>query len=494
MCPAFNRLPFTPSAAVSAKCPTFNRLFLRFFAHALSNRPRTYTRRMATTAPQRAAEHPFEGSSAATLRKPHEMIVMVPRAGRVTITGRRLYNVLLQVSQSKLVVAGEMPPADFLFEAPLAALLKSTGSNGDDRTAAKRYLSEMQDVKVDWQSTAPGDGTKWKSLNMLSQAEIELRHGENWCRWAFPPDIMGALFSPERWARIDLDVLKNLSSVPSLALYEICARYRDSPGGLTSRQTPAWWLDALSSGPAGSEKREWRKFKNERVKDAVTEINTGTDLEIELIEHKEGRAVKEVQFAVRRKQRVQRQAVDAAPVDAGFVLRAATLGVPEAKLDALIREFGLEIVEAKVDLLEKRLMNRTLTKLENPLSYLRALLRNAEPVEVAPQLHRPVQATLSLAPKAEVTAPAAAGGSWKEMRYAALSAELAAMSAEQRAPLVDLARTEMIARGLWTAVTSRRAGQGDVLHGPFGAVLRKVYGVTQYGADWDREPTADAAL
>ena len=342
------------------------------------------------------------------------MIVMVPRAGRVTITGRRLYNVLLQVSQSKLVAAGEMPPADFLFEAPLAALLKSTGSNGDDRTAAKRYLSEMQDVKVDWQSTAPGDGTKWKSLNMLSQAEIELRHGENWCRWAFPPDIMGALFSPERWARIDLDVLKNLSSVPSLALYEICARYRDSPGGLTSRQTPGWWLDALSSGPAGAEKREWRKFKNERVKAAVTEINAGTDLEIELIEHKEGRAVKEVQFAVRRKQRIQRHVVEAGPVDVGFVLRAATLGVPEPKLDGLIREFGLEVVQTKVDMLEKRLMNRTLTKLENPLSYLRALLRNAEPAKAAPSSNRLVQEAVPLAVKAELPTPAVAASSWKD--------------------------------------------------------------------------------
>ena len=64
------------------------------------------------------------------------------------------------------------------------------------------------------------------------------------------------------------------------------------------------------------------------------------------------------------------------------------------------------------------------------------------------------------------------------------------MSPEQRAPLVDEARAEMIERGLWTAVTSRRAGQGDVLHGPFGAVLRKVYAVSKYGVDWDREPGA----
>ena len=425
-----------------------------------------------------------------SLRKPHEMIVMVPKSHRITVTGRRLYNVLLQVSQAKLVAAGQMPLADYLFEAPLAALLKSTGSSGDDRTAAKRYLGEMQDVKVDWQSTAPGDGTKWKSLNMLAQAEIELRRGENWVRWAFPPDIMTALFSPERYARLDLDVLRSLSSVPAIALYEICARYRDSPGGLTSRQTPAWWLDALSQAPAGAEKREWRKFKSERVKAAIEEINAETDLQIEIIEHKQGRAVTEVQFAVRRKQRPVAKASALEPVDAGLVLRAASHGIPEGKFDALVREFGLADVTKQLDVLEQRRLNKTLTRLENPLSYLRSLLRNAD--QAIPTTPQAAPAAVEVGTESPAAEPEATGAapSWRVARHEALSAELASMTPEERAPFVDSARQEMMSRGLWTAVTSRRASQGDVLHGPFGAVLRKVYGLSRYGVAWETEPSA----
>ena len=49
-----------------------------------------------------------EGESAA-LRKPHEMIVMVPRSHRISLTARKIYNVLLQVAQDRLASMESMP-------------------------------------------------------------------------------------------------------------------------------------------------------------------------------------------------------------------------------------------------------------------------------------------------------------------------------------------------------------------------------------------------
>ncbi|RYF00283.1 MAG: hypothetical protein EOO77_34270, partial [Oxalobacteraceae bacterium] len=160
-------------------------------------------------------------------RKPHEMIVMVPRSARVTLTARRIYTVLLHVSQTRMLAMETMPLADFMFEAPLIAILRTTGSDGTDRTAAKRYLSEMRSLEVDWESTAPGDGVKWRGFSMLSEVALEVRRGETWVSWSFPPSIMSALRDPQRWARIDLDVLTRLSTYAAIALYEICVRYRD---------------------------------------------------------------------------------------------------------------------------------------------------------------------------------------------------------------------------------------------------------------------------
>ncbi|MEK8051219.1 replication initiation protein [Ideonella sp. DXS22W] len=483
------------------------------------------------------------------LRKPHEMIVLVPRAKRVTLTGRRIYNALLQVAQSRLAAMSSMPPADYMFEAPLPAILRTTGSSGEDRTAAKRYLREMRGLEVDWESTAPGDGVKWRGFSMLSEVAIEIRHGENWVSWSYPPTLMAALKEPTRWARIDLDILAKLGTYAALALYEICARYRDNPSGVTSRKPVQWWADALSAAPAGAERREWRKFKNERVKDAIEEINRETDLEIELIEHREGRAVVEAQFAVRKKRAPARLPTrEAAPVDANLVLRAESLGVRESKLEGLINEFGEAAVRDKVEVLERRASNSRLRGVDNAYSYLRSLLRHDEagaasvagtetvagtgaaavsaadaaplpramsaasgapaagaaaaPVTalsavsaaaaapIVPITGQGGTAALSGAPVSPALAAHEQQGQWLAGRIAEIKAEIAALDPLHRQPWVDQALAELAEKGLLSAVVSRRAAQGDVLHGMLGSVVVKRYATARYGAGWDRPAPA----
>jgi hypothetical protein len=449
---------------------------------------------MDINVPEQSTSADVVGSEGVELRKPHEMIVMVPRSKRVTLTGRRIYNALLQVSQVRLSAMEAMPAADYMFEAPLPAILRTTGSSGEDRTAAKRYLREMRGLEVDWESTAPGDGVKWRGFSMLSEVAIEVRNGENWVSWTYPPTIMAALREPKRWARINLDVLASLGSYAAVALYEICARYRDNPSGLTSRKPVAWWADALSQAPAGSERREWRKIKNERVKPAIDEINVETDLEIELIEHKQGRAVVEAQFAVRKKRLdpKPRQAADV--VDANLILRAESLGIRELKLEGLIREFSEELVRNKVQVLERRAANNRLRGVENAYSYLRSLLRNdGGPDEPAaspssseseiPQGVRPVPSPL--------LAHATPDASWTNERISVIKAEIQGLSHGQRQAHVDAAVLELTEKGLMNAVVTRRAAQGDVLHGLLGAYVVRHYANSVYGPEWDKPDAGD---
>lgn len=433
---------------------------------------------MSESATTTHAVAPRAASEVAELRKPHEMIVMVPQTKRVTLTGRRIYNVLLQVSQARMMASDSLPLADFLFEAPLNALLRSTGSKGEDRTAAKRYLQEMQDLKVTWESTAPGDGVKWRGLHMLTEVVLEIRNGENWVGWSFPPSIMGALREPTRWARIDLEVLARLGTYAAVALYEICARYRENPAGVTSRKPIAWWADALSHTPGGTERREWRKFKNERVKEAVEEINLETDLEIELIEHKQGRAVVEAQFAVRRKKRTSARS-DMAVVDASLSLRAESLGIREVKLEGLVQEFGEERLREQLVQLEGRAGNQKLRPIDNPYSYLRTLLRNGSQDDLEAEPAEPAVMPVA-APK---KAPLDPGVSLSQ-RIAELKLELAAMSATDRKVWVDQALEDLGRKGQLTAVVSRRAEQGDALHGLLGAIVVRVYAEATYGSEW----------
>lgn len=448
---------------------------------------------------------PASDGEGVELRKPHEMIVMVPRSKRVTLTGRRIYNALLQVSQARLSAMDAMPPADYMFEAPLPAILRTTGSSGEDRTAAKRYLREMRGLEVDWESTAPGDGVKWRGFSMLSEVAIEVRNGENWVSWSYPPTIMAALREPKRWSRIDLDVLASLGSYAAVALYDICARYRDNPGGVTSRKPVNWWADALSQAPAGSERREWRKFKNERVKAAVEEINAETDLEVELIEHKQGRAVVEAQFAVRKK-RIRPKAGQAAEtVDANLVLRAESLGIRELKLEGLMKEFGEALVRDKVEVLERRAANSKLRGVENAYSYLRSLLRNdgdqggssdQELLRKSEDARDVGVETLARHPATSPQPPSSGEtpsreSTWMNERIAQMKAEFQQLSAEQRQAIVDAVIQELSSKGLMTAVISRRATQGDVLHGILGANVVRHYATRVHGPNWDKSAAQD---
>ena len=420
------------------------------------------------------------------LRKPHEMIVMLPRSGRITLTGRRLYNAMLHVAQTQMVGMDEMPTADFLFTAPLLNLLRSTGSSGEDRTAAKRYLREMRGLEVDWESTAAGDGIKWKGFSMLSEVSIELKNGENWVSWSYPPTLMAALREPTRWARFDLEILGKLGTYASLALYEICARYRDNPSGLTSRKPVTWWADALSNTPAGGERREWRKFKSERLKQAITEINNETDLEIELVEHKQGRTIEEAQFTVRRKRNLTKTPKNQS-VDLDIVRRATNLAIREIKLDGLLQEFGDEAVRQCLAHVEQRIANRRLRPIENTYSYLRTLLRNGG---IDPGVYSNENNILDLhlndAMTSKIIDPDSRSISLiKEQRqeqsnlegerYKQLRAELNAMDPIQRQGFVSQAIKRLTESGLFTPVIRRRAEQGDPLHGILGSMVIKCY-------------------
>ena len=167
--------------------------------------------------------------------------------------------------------------------------------------------------------------------------------------WFFPPTIRDMLIEPMRWAQLDIKELASLSHYASVALYEICARYKDVPGGLTNRAEPSFWVQTLRPDP-DTKPREWRKFKNETLKPAVAEISQRTSLDVRLIEYKQGRAVVAVQFAVKRKTAER----EMSSVDLSLVEHAASLGIKERDLDQLVDEYGEEMVAKALEQFRKR--------------------------------------------------------------------------------------------------------------------------------------------
>jgi len=415
-------------------------------------------------------------ASLPALRKPNEVLVMISKDKGMTAVARKLYTVLLWEAQQQMKALGRVPEATHLFEMPLRRALLLAGSSTESRTIAQGYLREMRKMAISWEAPGTTNGPEWRDMALLSQAAFEMRHGERLVQWAFPPDLVKALLDPKLWTLQDLPILARLESYGAIALYDICSRYKNNPSGVTNRAAPDWWVSALSSSP---KKREWRKVKNEAVMAAMAEINEKSDIEVELLEHRQGRAVTEVQFAVRKK-RQDRQAGAAVgpaavaqgagdgggPVSGagqGAVRAAASgLGLSDAQLEALSGQYSEErLVRALLDT-RARTHRTDLAPVRNQLMYLMSLLDPRAP----DPLMREVPGAAAPEPRPAV-APAQdtiredASEAMRRERFDQAVAEIAHLPAEVRGQLLQKLAAQLKEKGLLTPSIAKRVREGD---------------------------------
>ena len=125
----------------------------------------------------------------------------------------------------------------------------------------------------------------------------------------------------------------------------------------------------------GSAPPEYKYFKRDVIKKAVDEINTVTDLRIELIEFKEGRWVKELQFTVELSKQSAFD-LDPPPIDNALLSRITALGVSTAEAEKLIQKHGEDDLRNNLAVVEERLAKTSLPELESPAAYLKTALKN----------------------------------------------------------------------------------------------------------------------
>ncbi|NML18139.1 replication initiation protein [Azohydromonas caseinilytica] len=381
-----------------------------------------------------------------TFHKPVSALAIVPVNRSLTVTARKVYNVMGRLAQA------EGDTREEGYAAPLHAILHQSGTDSSATASAKRYLKEMMTTIIEWRQLSPGDvmpgeAEREQVFTLLSQADFYKVGRENWVRWWYPPAIKRQMLDPERWAQINLETVARLGTYCAVALYEICARYQGV--GRTMRQDWTWWLPVLR-GTDQSKLREWRKFKNEFVTPALRNINELSEIDIELVEHKKnGKFSGEVQFLVRRKD--QRRAValeDRQPVDVTVQGRALALDIREHDFDALAERYGQEAVARALDTLAQHVASAK-TPVVNRLSHLRWLLGGV------PDKRAPAATSTALPaprPNAPVT-PAVASAKQPEAtlaqeKLAEAEQAFAALPREEQFRWLQRLREDLVARGV----------------------------------------------
>ena len=414
---------------------------------------------------------------------------MVPRLGRLTPVTRKIYNVMLYRTQKQIaefVKEGREIDAKHLFAAPLTELMDSiTTGESDPRTLAKQHLREMRRMEVDWEAPDAAAGVVWRSMGLLSEVDLEIRDGQTWVLWALPPTLLAAVSDPDRYTPLDLSQMAKLRSYTAIALYEVCSRYRNNPTGLTSKNSPQWWVDALTQAPATIDlvtglpkrRREWRKLKDESVKSAIQEINEKTDLSIELHEFKKGKAVDEVQFSVQKK-RVEGATIQQTAFSADLAEYAARLDISLEDVAKLIRAGNTE-AELRIGLtrLEARLNHQELDAVENKLAYLKRLMDRAGGPTNASYTVEPRKVDAGTQPEfvPEILK------TWKEVRIAEFKEELLSLRKDEQRRFAMMALESLQKAGLATPSFARKIHAGDWQTGILLSKVIDAYAIETYG-------------
>ena len=400
------------------------------------------------------------------LRKPVNTLAIVPtKSSKITVLARKAYNVLLYIAQEQGI-------DQEVFRAPLQSILRGVDFNSNAREIVKQHLRAMVSTTVEWQSPTAGEGEAWNVAGLLAHAKVYKQSGENWVEWSFAPNIKRELLEPQRFARLRLDIISQLR--------------RHS----TARQPWPWWRPVLTGSPdtEDSVKQEYRFFKRDVLKLAIAEINAVTDLTVELIEHKAGRFISDIQFKVAKKQQeslpLRHPPV---PVDMSQVVRATAAGIRSEDAEALIQAHGNDAMTTGLDALHKRIANEFPEPLRDPYRYLRALLESNSASAAKKAAEKGTEPTT----KSSVVATAALEGwtaEWVSRRRALVVGEFDALPAEAQTEWVEKLRTHLIERGVHPSIRKRLDTHGWKHPMVTGEMIRFFK-----GAEWDK-PTPQELL
>ena len=432
---------------------------------------------------------PATSANAWTLKKAVTTLAIAPQTESLTRAARMTYNVMIFKAQRTNC------DAEGGYSAPQREIVKGYGATTRDSSRVRSYIEQMCTTLVRWfplsgsdeaQASIEGlepvatasDGEDGRVFTLLSEARFSKRSGEQWVTWFFPPTIRNMIIEPNRWAQLDIKEMSALSYYAGVALYEICARYKDVPGGLTNRAEPSWWVQALRPDPE-TKPREWRKFKNETLRPAMAEISQKTSLQVDLVEYKKGRAVVEAQFTVRRKQ----YEPVVAPIDLTLVEHANALGIKERDLDPLVDEFGEEKVRVALDNMDGRQRAQPTVPIKHPTAYLKQTLRNSAHANL---FERPVEPVQPLSREHE--SPRAQADAWLDQRNREISAELDNLPPEELERLAQIARATIVNAGLMTTAMQRRFENRQYQAPMIRNYIKHAYAEERYGARWMELP------
>jgi hypothetical protein len=364
------------------------------------------------------------------VRKHNTEIGYKIHSGHLSLLSRKLINILLYYAQR--LKGTEDAEGKYWVDGP--QVIKDAKFNSRDYELLRESLDELQSVRIIRQTENGGVSsdvlipsfTLDNAIHRGNEGKAvgqKKRGGRLVIGFSLPPHIKELLLSPRsNYTVLPIAYVANLRTIGGIVLYEIAKRYATNPSGVTNRESWQYWWRILTGAEEGATIPEYKYFKRDVLKRAVDEINAVTDMQISLLEHKEGRWVRELQFAVIEKRQTNLD-MDPPPIDNAMLVRITSMGVTTAEAERLIQRHREEELSSALDLLNTRMANKALPAIAAPAAYFKSALKG----DYAAGLRAKQQTTLAAREKAARAVAA------RESVLAVKSNTEASARAEQRA-------------------------------------------------------------
>lgn len=222
------------------------------------------------------------------LQKPRNSIEI---SNTITATQRKAFNCLMLQS-----ILTPKPRGQKYHTISIKELCHLTGYRQKDLLYLDKQLEEMQTTLIRWSGA---DGKKWGRVQFLGHVEYDENTGI--LEYSFSEKLSDMVKENKLFNQLDVGSMRELTSKHSLALYEMCAGYRETE---TYKNGTGWWhLDDVKHLLCGDSKAypQFKDFNRDVLKPAIKEVNEHTDITIEMETQKQMRRIAALRFNVKSK-------------------------------------------------------------------------------------------------------------------------------------------------------------------------------------------------
>lgn len=248
-------------------------------------------------------------------------------------------------------------------------LAQDVGFDSNNRQYLKESAEALMRIVFEWDVMSPSNKRPWKASVMFPEVEI---HADV-IRYQISSQLRELIVKPEIYALIDMNVVRRFRRASSLAIWEFCVRFEKI--GRTAEVPWEQFRDmVLGETSEARTYQEYKYFKAKVLKPAIAEVNSESNLVIELVEAKIGKRVASLRFEIHKKMAAEEVVDDARSIEA--IGELARLGLMQSEARRLVRDNPLQDVKAAIEYTKRRMHDKRAEKLENPAAYFRHALQH----------------------------------------------------------------------------------------------------------------------